>query len=158
MHKDDLRPATRKKAEISHKKLGKRLSSGEKKSSKRMATVASVYNIERFIRSPESFKNELTTVKVVDEIKRPKPIAKRVWASVEKSPETVVKEMFEEGLRRDPENKKMWVVLVDGAPSQISLIKAEAKARKIPITIVCRILPNVVRLLKVQQLFQSSRE
>jgi len=148
MHKDDLRPATRKKAEISYKKLGKRLSSGEKKNSKRMATVASVYNIERFVRSPDSFKNELTTLKVVDEIKRPKPIAKRVWASVEKSSETVVKEMFEEGLRRDPENKKMWVVLVDGAPNQISLIKAEAKARKISITIVCDIIHVIEYLWK----------
>ena len=148
MHKDDLRPATRKKAEISHKKLDKRLSSGEKKNSKRMATVASVYNIERFIRSPDDFKNELATLKVVDEIKRPKPIAKRVWASVEKSSETVVKEMFEEGLRRDPENKKTWVVLVDGAPSQISLIEAEAKTRKIPIIIVCDIIHVIEYLWK----------
>jgi hypothetical protein len=85
---------------------------------------------------------------VVDEIKRPKPIAKRVWASVEKSPETVVKEMFEEGLRRDPENKKTWVVLVDGAPSQISLIKAEAKSRKIPIIIVCDIIHVIEYLWK----------
>jgi hypothetical protein len=148
MHKDDLRPATRKKAGVSHKKLEKRLSSGEKKNSKRMATVASVYNIERFIRSPDDFKNELASIKIVKEIKRPKPIAQRVWASVEKSPENVVKEMFEEGLRRDPEKKKKWVVLVDGAPSQINLIESEAKSREISIIIVCDIIHVIEYLWK----------
>jgi hypothetical protein len=153
MHKDDLRPVTRKKAEMSNKKLEKRLSSGEKKNSKRMATVASVYNIERFIRSPDDFKNELASVKVVEEIKRPKPVAKRVWASVEKSPEEVIKDMFEEGLRRDSEKKKTWVVLVDGAPSQISLIESEAKVREISIIIVCDIIHVVEYLWKAAWAF-----
>ena len=103
MHKDDLRPSTKKKAEAGNKKLETRLSPGEKKNSKRMATVASVYNIERFVRATEDFKNELASIKVVKEIKRPKPLAKRVWASVEKPPEKVVEEMFEEALRRDPD-------------------------------------------------------
>ncbi len=153
MHKDDLRPATQKKAEMSNKKLEKRLSSGEKKNSKRMATVASVYNIERFIRSPDDFKNELSSIKVIKEIKRPKPIAKRVWASVEKSPEEVVKEMFAEGLRRDSEKKKTWVVLVDGAPSQISLIESEAKSRAISIIIVCDIIHVIEYLWKAAWAF-----
>lgn len=153
MHKDDLRPATRKKSEMSNKKLEKRLSSGEKRNSKRMATVASVYNIERFIRSPDDFKNELSSIKIVDEVKRPKPIAKRVWASVEKSPEEVVKEMFSEGLRRDSEKKKTWVVLVDGAPSQISLIESEAKSHEIPIVVVCDIIHVIEYLWKAAWAF-----
>ena len=65
MHKNDLRKATRDKAEASNKKLEKRLSSGEKRNSKRMATVASVYNIEPFIRTASDFKNELSSVKAV---------------------------------------------------------------------------------------------
>lgn len=153
MHKDDLRPATRNKAQMSTQKLEKRLSPGEKKNSKRMATVASVYNIERFVRSPGDFKNELASIKVVEEIKRPKPIAKRVWASVAKSPEDVVKEIFEEALRRDPEKNKTWVVLVDGAPSQIGLIESEAKSRDIPITIVCDIIHVIEYLWKAAWAF-----
>lgn len=153
MHKNDLRPATQKKAELNDKKLEARLSAGEKKNSKRMATVASVYNIKRFVRLPEDFKKELAFIKVVDETPRPKPIAKRVWASVEKSPEAVTKEMFEEALRRDPKKKKTWVALVDGAPSQISRIESEAKLRGISITIVCDIIHVVEYLWKAAWAF-----
>jgi hypothetical protein len=51
MKKEDLKEATRKKSEqkASHK-LNKRRSKGEKSNRKRMATVASVYNIDRFFR------------------------------------------------------------------------------------------------------------
>jgi len=148
MHKDDLRTATRKKAELADKKLEKRLSPGEKRNSKRMATVASVYNIERFIRSPEDFKKELASIKVVEEIPRPKPLAKRVWASVEKSSEEVIQEMFDEALRRDPEKKKIWVALVDGAPTQINQIKSEAASRDINVIIVCDIIHVIEYLWK----------
>ena len=65
MHKDDLRPATQKKAAATDKKLETRLSPGEKRNSKRMATVASVYNIDRFVRSPEDFRNELASIKII---------------------------------------------------------------------------------------------
>ncbi|MCX7125595.1 MAG: ISKra4 family transposase [Gammaproteobacteria bacterium] len=141
MHKDDLRKTTRKKADANNHKLEKRLSSGEKRNSKRMATVASVYNIDPFIRTAKDFKNELASVKAVKkEIERPKPIAKRVWASVEKSPEEVVREMFDEASHRDLEKNKKWVALVDGAPTQIKNIEREAKSRGIKITIVCDII------------------
>lgn len=153
MHKSDLRPSTRKKAEMCDKKLEARLSPGEKKNSKRMATVASVYSVNRFVRSAEDFKKELASIKVVDEKTRPKPMAKRVWASVEKSPEAVAKGMFEEALRRDPKKKKTWVALVDGAPSQISRIESEAKAHGISITIVCDIIHVVEYLWKAAWAF-----
>lgn len=148
-----MRKATRDKADITDKKLEKRLSPGEKKNAKRMATVASVYNIEPFIRTASDFKNELSSVKAVEEIERPKPIAKRVWASIEKSQEKVISEMFDEALRRDPEKNKTWVVLVDGAPAQINLIKHEAKSRGIKITIACDIIHVVEYLWKAAWAF-----
>jgi hypothetical protein len=141
MHKDDLRPATKKKAEKDKsKKLKKRLSPGEKNNSKRMATVASVYNIDKYIRKPEDFKKELASIKLVDNKPKPKPVAKRVWASVEKEPTDVINEMFAEGLRRDPKAKKTWVALVDGNLHQIELIKAKAKKTNRAVTIVCDII------------------
>jgi hypothetical protein len=149
MHKDDLRIATRKKADARNHKLEKRLSSGEKRNSKRMATVASVYNIDPFIRTANDFKNELASIRVIEkEIERPNPIAKRVWASVEKSPEEVVKEMFDEASHRDLEKNKTWVALVDGAPAQIKNIEKEAKYRGIKITIVCDIIHVIEYLWK----------
>jgi hypothetical protein len=150
MHKDDLRLATRKKAESADKKLENRLSPGEKKNSKRMATVASVYNIDRFVRSPEDFKKELSSIKPVEEepVLRPKPLAKRVWASIEKSAEEVIQEVFDEGLRRDPSKKKIWVALVDGAPTQIRQMKSAAKVNGVSLTIVCDVIHVVEYLWK----------
>lgn len=49
MRKEDLRLATRKKAENSTHKIQQRLSPGEKRNSKRMAAVASVYLVKPFI-------------------------------------------------------------------------------------------------------------
>lgn len=141
MHKDDLRPDTKKKAKENRKnKLRKRLSPGEKKNSKRMATVASVYNVDKHVRKPEDFKKELASVKLANEKPKPKPVAKRVWASVEKDTEDVIEEMFAEGLRRDPNNKKTWVALVDGNLHQLDLIQAIANKKNIEVEIICDII------------------
>lgn len=158
MHKEDLRPATRKKAEASNKKMETRLSPGEKKNSKRMATVASVYTINQYFRSPEDFKNDLDSIKTPEETPRPKPLDKRVWASVEKPSEEVITEMFDEAIRRDPDKKKTWVALVDGAPHQIKLIKSEAKSRGISITIICDIIHVVEYLWKAAWAFYDKED
>ncbi len=53
MRIQDLREQTRKAAEARTHKMGTRLSKGEKKNAKRMATVAAVYTITPFVRTPE---------------------------------------------------------------------------------------------------------
>ena len=153
MHKDDLREITKEKAKKQNKKLETRLSPGEKKNSKRMATVASVYSIAPFVRKPEDFKKELYSIKIIDEVPRPKPLAKRVWASVAKSPEEITEEMYAEALKRDPKRQKQWVALVDGDPRQISRIKSEAKANEISITIICDIIHVIEYLWKAAWAF-----
>jgi len=59
MRKESLRKETRLRSEKKPHKLKQRLSKGEKKNSKRMAVVASVYEVERFIRTPEEIVEEL---------------------------------------------------------------------------------------------------
>jgi len=54
MRKEDLREGTKRAAERDSHKLKTRLSPGEKRNRKRMATVAAVYSIERQVRTPES--------------------------------------------------------------------------------------------------------
>jgi hypothetical protein len=54
MRKEDLREATKRAGERDGHKLKTRLSQGEKRDRKRMATVAAVYSIERRVRTPES--------------------------------------------------------------------------------------------------------
>jgi hypothetical protein len=128
MRREDLREATRKAAESGQHKLDRRLSKGEKRDRKRVATVAAVYDLRPQARRPEDVLAELRPVR---DASKPRPRArnKRVWASVEKRAEAVTAEVFEEARRRDPGCQRHWVVLVDGDRHQIARIRAEAKRR-----------------------------
>jgi hypothetical protein len=80
-----------------------------------MALVAAVYTVMPHVRTQGSImktKDEDDNVLTI----RPPVRNKRVWASVERETEAVIEEAFEEALRWDPEQKRPWVVLVDGLP------------------------------------------
>jgi hypothetical protein len=68
----------------------------------------------------------------------PAPRAKHKWltASVVEDAATVLADIFKEAQRRDPDQQRAWVALVDGNNHQIDRIKAEAKQRKVKIAIV----------------------
>ena len=108
MRHESLREATRKAAEKERHKLQKRLTAGEKKDRKRMAQVASVYTIAPHVRTAEEIAGCAPVVEG-KEIKRPRPEKKRVWASVEREPEQVIPEIFQEAQARDPGHKKQWI-------------------------------------------------
>lgn len=119
MRQEGLRAATKKAAENEKHKLKTRLSRGEKRNRKRMATVAAVYSIERQVRTAECImKVDEKTPKTV----RPRARNKRVWASVSREPEAVADELFQEALRRDPQQRRQWAVLIDGQPQQLKNI------------------------------------
>jgi hypothetical protein len=138
MRHEDLREATRLAAEKKANKIETRLSPGEKADRKRIAQVCTVYSVAPWRRSAADV---LHTLRDEDtDSKRPRPQDKRVWASVEKDAREVIREAFEEALRRDPERRRRWVVLVDGLPHQIKLVKAEAKRAGVEVTIVVDIV------------------
>lgn len=122
MRREDLREATRKKAETTKHKMLTRLSRGEKRNAKRMATVAAVYTIAPYVRQPEDIVRVLAPHNEREKASRPRPENKRVWASVEKTPEEVIRDAILEARCRDPEGKKQWVALVDGNRSQIKIL------------------------------------
>lgn len=135
MRKVDLRPETRKAADQRERKLAHRRTKGEKASSKRMSTVAAVYTVAPFVRVPEDVIGEIRHVRSVS-AGRPRPEAKRVWASLEHEPEEVMRQAIAEGLRRDPDRTKTWVALVDGNRQQILLLRKLAREYDLRLTIV----------------------
>ena len=139
MRHEDLREGTRRAAEKSERKLQTRLTPGEKSNRKRMAQVATVYSIAPFPRSAADIVHTLRDASEVD-AKRPRPTDKRVWASVEKSQRSVIREAFSEGLRRDPDKRRRWVVLVDGEGKQLRAVKAEARRAGVKVTILVDIV------------------
>ena len=133
MRYDSLRECTKKSA-AKNKKLNTRLSPGEKKDRKRMAQVAAVYTAQPHVRTAESIMKVHEDDKVLP---FKSPIRnKRVWASVGREAESVIKEAFLEALQRDPLKQRKWVVLIDGLPHQITLIKKVMKELDVSTTIV----------------------
>jgi hypothetical protein len=130
-----LRQATAKAAERGRHKLATRLSPGEKQGRKRMAELACVYDAVPVERTPG------------DVIGRPPPggqrqhgpkaVGKWLTASVVDDIATVISAGFDEAARRDPDQARTWVVLVDGNNTQIEAITAEAKRRGVTVHIIC---------------------
>ena len=160
LRREDLREATRKAAEKRRQQREqlsrfKRLKPGEKKHSKRMATVAAVYTTAPFVRSPEEFLQSLMPRPpgAKPRAVRPRPVAKRVWASLEREPWEMVAEATLEAERHDPEHVKRWVALVDGAETQLDLVEAGAAAYGVDVTVVLDIIHVVEYVWKAAHVF-----
>jgi len=136
MLKADLRKITREAAESRQHKLAHRRSRGEKTGSKRMGTVAAVYTIQPFIRTPEEIVAELRAEETTPPPQPPRPEDKRVWASVKQKPQTVIREAFDEALRRNPKRTKRWCALVDGSGYQLRILRLVARDYGVKLTIV----------------------
>jgi hypothetical protein len=153
MRREDLRPATRQAAATRQQRLSKRLSKGEKRNAKRMAAVAAVYTVAPFVRTPEQVAGTLAPAHGGDPPQRPRPAAKRVWASLEKDPEQVVEQAFAEAHRRDPERRQRWVVLVDGALEQLRCVRRVQRRHGSELTIVLDLIHVVEYLWKAATVF-----
>ena len=138
MHQQDLRPATRKASAGKRSKLATRLSKGEKRNRKRMATVAAVYSVAPHVRTPEQMLAVLARAQDAEQQRssRPRPQHKRVWASVEQEPRQVLQEAFREALDRDPQRTRTWVAVVDGNQTQLHLLEQLAEQHGVQLTIV----------------------
>jgi hypothetical protein len=155
MRLKDLREATRKKAEAARaSRTRTRLASGEKANAKRMAEVAAVYTLKQWPRTIEDVLHGLRSKET--EANRPRPTAKRVWASVEHSPQRVVNDGFDEALRRDPGLRRRWVVLVDGNRDQLRCIKRAAQKVGVAIRIVLDVVHVLEYLWKASYAFHAA--
>jgi hypothetical protein len=135
MRPEGLRPQTAKAAQDASPKLKTRLSKGEKSNRKRMAEVGAVYDAAPAARTVADIMPSNDTQR---EAAPAGPAATNKWliASVEQDAKTVIARIFDEAERRDATHQRTWVVLVDGNRHQLDRIAAEAKARKVTVTVV----------------------
>jgi len=139
MRADALRPETRRIAaalprrfRAIHNRDGKKHWCGRK----RMAAVATVYTSDRDLRTADAIVAGLRRLQNVNRPSRAvRPQLKRVWASLEQAPETVVAEAFAEAEKRDPMHTKTWVVLIDGDPKLRRWVKRAAQQLGVRVTI-----------------------
>jgi hypothetical protein len=154
MLKSDLREATRRAAEERKPRLQHRRSPGEKTRTKRMSTVAAVYTIEPFVRTPEQIARELAPVHEALP-PRPRPEDKRVWASVKQGPKAIIEQAFEEAQRRDPKHTKEWIALVDGNETQLDLLRLAAKDYGVELAIILDLIHVLEYLWKAAWAFHA---
>jgi len=130
MRQEALREETRKRAEARGPKAPQGFHRQDQSNRKRMATVAGIYHIDRHVRTPQTVAQQFAPLRLVPHHRRtaPKPVGKKLWASLEKSMHTVIATGFAEGQRRDPMHQAEWVVLVDGDLTQIDDIEQAARA------------------------------
>lgn len=159
MRRNGLRPATRKAAENTPRKLETRLTKGEKPNRKRMAMVAAVFTVASWLRTGDDVIAGLRSVRDADGSERPprpRPEHKRVWASLERGAEQVIDEAFGEALSRDPERDKTWVVVVDGQKSQLDRIRSVARRRGVAPTIILDFIHALEYLWKAAPVFNKA--
>ncbi len=152
----DLRTATKRQAAAQAPLLPGEEPPTRRPHVRRMATVASVYEVARFPRTPEDIVTAFfATIPPDKRRQRPRPTAKRLWASLKHANATVITTIFEEAMRRDAAHTKDWVVLVDGDPNQIKTFERIAHARQVSLTIICDIVHVLGYLWKAGKVLQD---
>lgn len=138
MRKEGLREPTRKRAETRPPKVPRGFQRPDKSNRKRMATVAGIYHIDRHVRTPQTVAQQVAPLHLVPHPRRvaPKPVGKKLWASLEKSMKKVIETGFAEAKRRDPTQQAEWVVLVDGDLTQLHEIEQAAYRYGVEVVII----------------------
>ncbi len=158
MRKEALRPETRKRAEAHAPNVPRGFHRQDKAHRKRMAAVAGIYHIDRHVRSPHTVAQAFAPLRLVPRQRpvAPKPVGKKLWASLEKSLKTVIETGFAEGQRRDPTHQAEWVVLVDGDLTQLADIEQAARAVGVSAVIILDIMHVLEYLWKAAKAWRPS--
>ena len=142
--REETRRAAAKKAASGGGPFQTRLAGGEKNGRKRMATVGAVYDLAPVPRRPGDVIRGGDNTDRTGRPERPRAQAKWLTASVERDADQVISTVFDEAERRDPDRKREWVMLVDGARHQLDVIHDQCDARGAEV----RILIDFVHVLE----------
>jgi hypothetical protein len=129
-----------------------RLTKGQKTNRKRMATVATVFTRQPWLRTPEQVIESLFRTRSKEGSALlptpPRPENKRVWASLTKGKTAVIDEVAEEMQRRDPAAIKTRLALTDGERALQILVD-----RKLGVTLILDLMHVLDKLWKAAYVF-----
>lgn len=131
----DLRERTRSDRPTGRRPPSAQLARRDRRGRSRMAVVTAIYDATPAPRTAADILPRDTGERTH---RRPGPKAtnRRVNASLEYSTTPMIVDLFDQALQRDPERRRRWVVVVDGANHQLDQIRAEAEKRGVHIDIV----------------------
>jgi hypothetical protein len=153
MRPEALRATTAKAA--TSQKLSTRLSRGEKRNRTRMAEAGAVFDVIPAPRTPADIITDPHTPAPAERARGPVTRGKWVTASVTGDTEQVIAAVFDEAERRDPVHQRTWIALIDGNNHQIERVQAQARARRIQITIVIDFIHVLEYLWKAAWCFHT---
>jgi len=128
-----------------------RRTKGQKANKKKMATVATVFTRQPWVRTPQQVVESLfrvSTHTIKDQPSPPKPENKRVWASLIKGKATVIDEVAAEVRRRDPDTRLTLVALTDGERALQILV-----SKKLDVILILDLLHVLEKVWKAAYVF-----
>ena len=161
MRPEARRPETaRKAAGRPGQAFARRLGTGQKSGSKRIAETGAVFDVlppdgEQGPRTPEQIMGRAPGQPAPDG-----PRAANRWyiADITASCAETIAALFDHAERRDPGHARTWIALVDGANHQIDVITAEAARRDVTITILIDFIHVIGYLRKAAWCFHPARD
>lgn len=123
----------------------------------RMASVTAVYDAAPVTRSPADI---LPATRAEREQRREGPHAhsRQLDASLERSTQAMVNGMFEAAQQRDPDHRRRWIVLVDGANHQLDCINSEAERRGVKADIIVDFVHVIEYLWRAADELHTARQ
>jgi hypothetical protein len=152
-----LRAQTARRARKRTKAFGKRLGTGEKAGSKRIAETGAVFDVVApgEPRTPEQI---LGRAPGQAPAKGPQAVNRWYTCDITASRAETIAMVFDQAGRRDPGCTRTWIALVDGDRHQIEVISAEAAARGISVTILVDFIHVLEYLWKAAWCFCPPRD
>ena len=158
MRPEARRPGTaRKAAGRPGQAFGKRLGTGQKSGSKRIAETGAVFDVIRPAepRTPEQIMGRAPGQPAPD---GPRAVNRWYIADITASCAETITALSGHAERRDPGHARTWIALVDGANHQIDAITAEAARRDVKVTILTGFIHVIEYLWKAAWCFHRARD
>jgi hypothetical protein len=137
--------------------FGKRLGTGEKAGHKRMAETGCVFDVQPADGPPRT-PEQIMTRPPGEPARGPEAAGRWYTVEITASRAETISTLFGQAERRDPGHTRPWIALVDGDRHQIDVIRAQAAARGITITILVDFIHVLEYLWKAAWCFHAPRD
>jgi hypothetical protein len=161
MRPEARRPETARKAgKRPGQAFGKRLGTGQKSGSKRIAETGVVFDAL----PPDADEGPRTPEQIMGRApgqpahQGPRAVNRWYIADITASCAETITKLFDHAERRDPARARTWIALVDGANHQIGVISAQAAARDVKVTILIDFIHVIGYLWKAAWCFCPARD
>jgi len=157
MRPEARRADTARKARKRTPAFGKRLGTGEKAGHKRIAETGVVFDVQPPA-GPARTPEQIMTRPPGEPARGPEAVNRWYTVDITASRAHTIAAVFDQAERRDPGHARPWIALVDGDRHQIEVIRAEAAARGITVTILVDFIHVLEYLWKAAWCFHAPRD